>query len=85
MLLFENIEMHDAHDVLLCIAAGVVKEQSDRPHASNQCYFKSAKEMALLFQDLPEAIENSYYIMKRSFCYGRAYIHQNCLNLLQVI
>ncbi len=62
---FENIDLHDAHDVLLCIAEGVVKEQSDRKHVSNQCYFKSADEMASLFADLPEAIENSCYIMQR--------------------
>ena len=64
-VLFENINMHDAHDVLLCIAAGVVKEQQDRPHESNQCYFKSPEEMASLFSDLPDAIENSWYIMQR--------------------
>ena len=64
-VLFENIDMHDAHDVLLCIAAGVVKEQQDRPHESNQCYFKSPEEMASLFADLPAAVENSYYIMQR--------------------
>ena len=64
-ILFENIAMHDAHDVLLCIAAGVVKDVTDRKHESNQCYFKSADEMVSLFSDLPEAIENSWYIMQR--------------------
>lgn len=64
-VLFENIAMHDAHDVLLCIAAGVVKDVTDRKHQSNQCYFKSAKEMGSLFSDLPEAVENTHYIMQR--------------------
>ncbi len=64
-IFFENIELHDAHDVLLCIAEGVVKEQTDRNRVSNQCYFKSGAEMTELFSDLPEAIENTYYIMQR--------------------
>ena len=64
-IFFENIELHDAHDVLLCIAEGVVKELSERKHVSNQCYFKSEAEMVELFYDLPEAIENTRYIMER--------------------
>ncbi len=63
--LFENIDMHEAHDVLLCIAAGLTKEHSDRKMASNQCYFKSPDEMVELFKDIPEAIENSVNIAKR--------------------
>ncbi len=64
-IFFENIDLHDAHDVLLCIAEGVVKEQTERKHVSNQCYFKSGDEMVELFSDLPEAVENTYYIMQR--------------------
>ena len=64
-VLFANIEMHAAHDVLLCIAAGLTTEHADRKMASNQCYLKSPKEMVELFKDLPEAIENSVCIAKR--------------------
>lgn len=64
-VLFDNIDSHDSHDVLLCIAGGVVKEQSDRRQVSNQCYFKSVEEMSELFKDIPEAIENSYHISQR--------------------
>lgn len=64
-VLFQNIDSHDSHDVLLCIEAGVVKEQTDRKQVSNQCYFKSPSEMSELFKDLPEAIENSVYISQR--------------------
>lgn len=64
-VLFENIDSHDSHDVLLCIAQGVVKELQERNRASNQCYFKSPDEMKELFQDLPEAIENAGHIVKR--------------------
>ncbi|MEY3197343.1 MAG: hypothetical protein RLZZ59_714 [Pseudomonadota bacterium] len=67
-VLFEDINAHYAHDVLLCIAEGVVKEQSERRRVSNQCYFKSPEEMQELFKDIPEAIDNSYYIMQRC-CY----------------
>ncbi len=64
-ILFEDIKMHEAHDVLLCIAAGLTKEHSERKMVSNQCYFKSPKEMCELFHDLPEALENSINIAKR--------------------
>ncbi len=64
-ILFEDIKMHEAHDVLLCIAAGVTKNNHNRKHASNQCYFKSKKEMAELFSDLPAAIQNAGYIAQR--------------------
>lgn len=64
-VLFSNPEMHDAHDVLLCIAAGVVSEEQNRKRVSNQCYFKSAEEMIELFRDLPEAIENTIQLAKR--------------------
>lgn len=64
-VLFEGIEMHEAHDVLLAIADGLTKDHTDRCMVSNQCYFKSQSEMVELFQDLPEAIENSVYIAKR--------------------
>lgn len=66
-VLFSEISMHDAHDVLLCISAGVVRELQDRKRVSNQCYFKSASEMSELFKDLPEAIENAANLAKR--CY----------------
>ncbi len=64
-VLFENIEMHEAHDILLAISSGMTKDHTDRPTVSNQCYFKSQNEMIELFKDLPEAIENSIHIAKR--------------------
>ncbi|NDB83339.1 MAG: DNA polymerase III subunit alpha [Alphaproteobacteria bacterium] len=64
-VVFANIEMHDAHDVLMCIAAGVVKEDTNRKFVSNQCYFKTKEEMAQLFADLPASIINSANIAKR--------------------
>ncbi len=66
-VLFSDISMHDAHDVLLCISDGVVREVQNRRRVSNQCYFKSAEEMITLFKDLPEAIENTVCLAKR--CY----------------
>lgn len=64
-VLFGDISMHDAHDVLLCISDGVVREVQDRRRVSNQCYFKSSDEMISSFKDLPEAIENTICLAKR--------------------
>ncbi|PCJ29688.1 MAG: DNA polymerase III subunit alpha [Rickettsiales bacterium] len=64
-VLFSDVSMHDAHDVLLCISEGVVQEVQDRKRVSNNCYFKSTAEMIALFKDLPEAIENTVYLAQR--------------------
>lgn len=64
-VLFSDITMHDAHDILLCISASVVKDAENRPRVSNQCYFKSSQEMIELFADLPEAVENTVNLAKR--------------------
>ena len=46
-VLFANIEMHDAHDVMLCIAGAgeVTKDRFHCKRVSNPCYFKSKAEM----------------------------------------
>jgi DNA polymerase-3 subunit alpha len=64
-ILFENFEMHDAHDTLLCIANSTKKDEESRPRSSNECYFKSSEEMWNLFQDIPSAYENAYHIARR--------------------
>ncbi|WP_347939076.1 DNA polymerase III subunit alpha [Rickettsia oklahomensis] len=64
-VLFSEKSMHDAHDVLLCISAGVTKEYTDRKTVSENCYFKSPSEMIELFSDLPVAIENAVNLRER--------------------
>lgn len=64
-VLFSEKNMHDAHDVLLCISAGVTKEYPDRKTVSENCYFKSPREMMELFADLPSAIENTVNLKER--------------------
>jgi DNA polymerase-3 subunit alpha len=69
-VVFTDISMHEAHDVLLCISQSVVREEQKRKRVSNQCYFKSVDEMVELFKDLPEAIENTVHLATR--CYVMA-------------
>lgn len=76
-VLFEDANMHDAHDVLLCISQGVTKENSNRFKVSNQCYFKSETEMIELFQDLKGAIQNTIYLAQR--CYVCAQVQDPLL------
>lgn len=64
-VLFSDIDMSEAHDVLLCIAAGATREDQQRRRVSNQCYFKTPQEMIELFSDLPGAIENTLNIALR--------------------
>lgn len=62
---FASKQMYQAHDALMCIADGAYVSQSDRRKVTPEHYFKSAQEMAELFTDLPEAIENTVHIAKR--------------------
>jgi len=53
----------EAHDALLCIQTGKRVADTDRMrYATDQIYFKSPEEMAELFADYPEAIENTVRI-----------------------
>ncbi|WP_341757251.1 MULTISPECIES: DNA polymerase III subunit alpha [unclassified Candidatus Tisiphia] len=76
-VLFSDVDMHDAHDVLLCISTGVSKEVEERKKVSNGCYFKSPKEMLELFSDLPNARQNTVHLAQR--CHFMA--HANPLML----
>ena len=63
---FPKADMYEAHDALICIAEGAyVDQQEPRRHLTPQHYFKTPAEMATLFADLPEAIENTVEISHR--------------------
>jgi len=62
---FATPDMAEAHDALLCIAQGAYVSQDDRFRLTAEHYFKSPKQMADLFSDLPEAIENTIEIARR--------------------
>ncbi|MHB8347100.1 MAG: PHP domain-containing protein, partial [Acidiferrobacterales bacterium] len=63
---FLRPEDFDAHEVRVCIQDGRILTDSRRPRRyTEQQYFRSSEEMATLFQDLPEAIENSMEIARR--------------------
>ncbi len=54
-----------AHDALLCISQGAVVIEEDRRRLTPEHYFKTPREMAALFADIPEAIENTIEIARR--------------------
>ena len=59
-------KLHQPHDALLCIAEGsFVDQQQERRSLSVDHYFKSENEMKDLFDDIPEAIENTVEIAMR--------------------
>ncbi len=63
---FPKAEMYLAHDAMICIAEGAYVDQSaPRRRLTAQHYFKSEAEMATLFADLPEALENTVEIARR--------------------
>ncbi|MEM9495194.1 MAG: DNA polymerase III subunit alpha [Pseudomonadota bacterium] len=62
---FPRPDDYEAHDALMCIADGAYVHQDDRRRATPDHYFKSAEEMAVLFADLPEAIDNTVEVARR--------------------
>lgn len=55
----------EAFDVMVCIGEGVTTDEPNRRRFNEEFYFKNQEEMATLFADLPEAIENTVQIAKR--------------------
>ncbi|MDH3243468.1 MAG: DNA polymerase III subunit alpha [Saprospiraceae bacterium] len=54
------------HDILLCINTGSKLNDEDRfKFSSSDYYFKTKAEMAKLFQDLPQALDNTFEIFDK--------------------
>lgn len=63
---FINQTDFEAHETRVCIGEGRALDDPRRSHNySDQQYLKSPEEMAELFSDLPEALENTVEIAKR--------------------
>ncbi len=63
---FVRREDFEAHEARVCIHDGNAPDDPRRPRKySEEQYLKSAEEMAELFSDLPEALENSVEIARR--------------------
>ena len=59
-------EHAEAHDVLICLQRGdLVADPSRHRYEGDQFYMKSGAEMAALFPNQPEAIENTIRITRR--------------------
>ena len=62
---FADDSMYEAHDALLCIAAGTYVSEENRRRVTPEHRFKSAIEMRTLFADLPDAVDNTMVIARR--------------------
>ena len=63
---FPKPELYAAHDALICISErAYVDQTAPRRRLTPQHHFKTPAEMAALFADLPEAIENTVEIARR--------------------
>lgn len=56
---------HPAHDAMLCIASSSYIASDERPRSSPDAWMKSAEAMRALFEDLPEAIDNTIVVAQR--------------------
>ena len=62
---FFDESMYEAHDALVCIAAAEVLSNDNRKRFSINNRLRSEAEMVKLFEDLPEALQNTVVIAKR--------------------
>lgn len=62
---FPDRDMFEAHDVLICMSQKLTVSVTDRRRLTPEHYLKSASEMRALFQDLPEAVDNTLVIARR--------------------
>ena len=63
---FLESDQFEAHEAKVCISDGRLLDDPRRPrHYSPEQYLRSPQEMADLFSDIPEAIENTVEIAKR--------------------
>lgn len=62
---FANEEDAETHDNMLCIATGKEKNDPSRWYVSKQEWLKTSEEMAELFSDIPEALDNTIEILNK--------------------
>ncbi|MEI8296099.1 MAG: PHP domain-containing protein, partial [Alphaproteobacteria bacterium] len=62
---FATPDLYEAHDALLCVAAGTTVSQPERRQVTPEHYFKSTEAMLELFADIPEATANTLTIAQR--------------------
>ena len=63
---FINKDDFEAHEARVCINSGYTLDDNTRPKVySEQQYLRTADEMVALFEDIPEAIQNTIEIAKR--------------------
>lgn len=62
---FVEEEHAEAHDRLICLSTGRYIDETDRLHYTKQEWIKTPEEMAAIFSDLPEAIENTQEIVDK--------------------
>ncbi len=62
---YAEADFHDAHDAMLCISNSAYVETEDRVRSSPDAWLKPAKDMKLLFSDLPEALANTLVVAQR--------------------
>ena len=53
-------DMYEAHDALKCIGEKSFVDDKNRFKLSDQHFLKDSNELATLFSDIPEALENNY-------------------------
>ncbi|MBO4306715.1 MAG: DNA polymerase III subunit alpha [Bacteroidales bacterium] len=62
---FVEEEHGEAHDRLICLSTGKDFDDPNRLHYTKQEWLKSPEEMASIFSDIPEALENTREIVDK--------------------
>ena len=62
---YADASFHGAHDTILCIAASTYLDSDDRAKSCAEAWMKPAHDMRKLFEDLPDALDNTLVVAQR--------------------
>ena len=62
---YADASFHGAHDTMLCIAASTYLDSDDRAKSCAEAWMKPAHDMRKLFEDLPDALDNTLVVAQR--------------------
>ena len=67
---FVEEEHAEAHDRLICLSTNHFVDDIERMHYTKQEWLKTPEEMAAIFADIPEALENTQEIVDKVEVYN---------------
>ena len=84
--LFNENKWYEAHDALTCIGEKSFIDDKNRHKLSDQHFLKRQEEIARIYSDIPEALENNYnFHLRFNFKPKKSISSKNISSVFKVI